>query len=208
MGVKKIIDRVSTEVETIFGHARKDKLYDSERTFATPAEAEAAFARAKAKLLDVNRWSDLSGLSARFELHDRHGRPTLEPASDVGQFIRILLPGPLPENWVEITDIQEEPHALQFTVHPCTDPQSNDEHVEHFFVKEASSTFRVEQKGTTLAAYEIGENEGINNKGKEAGARSALNTVISEGAWMAFQEIQWNKLTNYLVHNDEYEGRN
>ena len=206
MSIKKILERVATEVNTIFGQARKDKLYDSERTFSTQADADAAFARAKEKLLDVNRWSDLNGLSAKFQLHDRAGRPILEKASEVGQFIRILLPGPLPENWVKITDIAEEEDALAFTVHPCKQPREDEEDVEHFFVKKASSTFKVERKGTSLTAYEIGEDEGINNKGKAAGDRGVLNTLISEGAWLAFQKMQWNKLTHYLVHHDEYEN--
>lgn len=47
------------------------------------------------------------------------------------------------------------------------------------------------------------KNEGINNKGKEAGNRKLINTLIAEGGWAAFQKFQWEKLTDYLVHKIE-----
>jgi hypothetical protein len=55
----------------------------------------------------------------------------------------------------------------------------------------------------TLFAFEIGKNEGINNQGEDAGDRKLINTLIAEGGWAGFQELQWKKLTDYLVHRIE-----
>ncbi len=81
--------------------------------------------------------------------------------------------------------------------------EGNATEIKHFFIKEASSTFRVERHGTLIKALEIGKNEGINNQGPEAGDRTVINTLIAEGGWALFQEMQWDKLTRYLVHLEE-----
>jgi hypothetical protein len=72
--------------------------------------------------------------------------------------------------------------------------------VAHFFGGEATSTFRVELQGNTLVASEIGRDERINNQGNEAGGRAVVNTLIAEGGWALFQQMQWKKLTDYLAH--------
>jgi hypothetical protein len=122
-----------------------------------------------------------------------------------------LLPGPVPENWVIVTDIQQQENSAEFTVSPSTDPRakgSEREEIKHFFIDEATSTFRVKLLDKTLFAYEIGKNEGINNQGKEAGKRKLINTLISEGGWAGFQEFQWKKITDYLVHEIEIDPNN
>ena len=47
------------------------------------------------------------------------------------------------------------------------------------------------------------EDEAINNQGEEAAGRKWINTLIAAGAWLGFQKIQWEKLTDYLVHKPE-----
>jgi hypothetical protein len=94
--------------------------------------------------------------------------------------------------------------AAEFTVQPSGEPsQGGDEageEIEHFFRKEARSTFRVQLQGNTLIASEIGRHESINNQGAEAGNRAVINTVIAKGGWALGQKLQWQKLTDYLVH--------
>jgi hypothetical protein len=106
-----------------------------------------------------------------------------------------------------VVDIRVEENLANFTVSPSEDPQkrhaAGEQEIEHFFIKEATSTFQVELHGNRLIALEIGKNEGINNQGEEAGSRGILNTLIAEGGWAFFQKVQWEKLTSYLVHNIE-----
>lgn len=200
---------IKKEKKVIQGEATKDLTYSSEHAFSDVLEATKEFHRSVNKLFDVDRWTDLPGISARFELHDAQGRRKTASEPTVGDHIKILLPGPFPENWVNVTDMQIGNESAQFTVSPSHDPNAQGQErkeIKHFFSDGATSTFKVERVKNILRAYEIGRNEGINNQGEEAGDRKIMNTLIAEGGWLIFQKVQWEKLTNYLVHNVEIEG--
>jgi hypothetical protein len=206
MNIKKVIDKVSHEVETLKGDQTKDLIYSSEHVYSNERTAAHAFLRAKAKLFAVNDWSTMPSPTSTFELFDSHGRPRHSDKLLVDDYIRIELPlpGNIPANWVQVTDIQVTETEAEFTVVPSADPQRDqtDESapIEHFFGPEASSTFRVERRSNRLIACEIGRNERVNNQGEAAGNRGTLNTLIAAGGWAFFQEVQWKKLTEYLVH--------
>lgn len=196
---------IKKEKEFIFGEATRDVTFSSERKFKDEVQAEQEFLRSISKLFDPDRWSDLPGITSTFELHDENGirKPSGKPIE--GDHIKIRLPGIPIDHWVRVIDVKDEPTNAEFTVSPSTDPTSTDPGVKHFFVKEATSKFKVELLLDTIHAYEIGVNEAINNKGEEAGDRKLINTLIAEGGWAGFQKLQWEKLTNYLVHNIEIE---
>lgn len=203
MASKDFLDDAKQEGEVIKGEATKDKRYSSQYAYQDEQTALAAFARSKEKLFDVDGWSDLPGLTATFELYDATGSRKQKKQPQVGDYIRIDLPGPFPENWVQVKDIRLGDQEVEFTVQPSQDPCEKKEgeqgEVEHFFSKEASSTFRVERQGNEIIGWEIGKNEGINNQGPEAGDRAIINTLVAEGGWAFFQKMQWKKLTEYLV---------
>ncbi len=203
MSLGDFLENVKREARVIKGEATKDTRFSSQHSYPDTASAAEAFARAREKLFHMDGWSTLPGFSAKFGLYDRAGlRKTDGPA--VGDCVRITLPGPLPENWVTVTDVRLGPQEAQFTVSPCGDPKAAGESAEgtvaHFFGGEATSTFRVELQGNTLVASEIGRDERINNQGNEAGGRAVVNTLIAEGGWALFQQMQWKKLTDYLAH--------
>jgi hypothetical protein len=208
MSLKSIIDKVKKEVKVLQGEATKDKSYENHNTYPSKAKAEAAFERSKQKLFDVNEWSNMSGINSEFQLYDSRGHRTTAKFPKVGYYIKIILPASEVENWVKISEMNEETNLAEFIVHPSEKPKElgeDDAEIEHFFIKEASSTFRVTIEDNTLHGYEIGKNEGINNQGYEAGERAVINTLVAEGGWALFQELQWDKLTRYLVHLDENE---
>lgn len=208
MNLKKIVNKVKTEVKVIKGDETKDKFFSSSNTFPDKDEAVRAFLRSKEKLFHVNSWSDLPGIASGFKLYNVQGAEKSSDIPQVGDFIYIDLPGPSPETWVEVVDIKEKDNLAEFTVRPSHDPRElkkDEKGVEHFFADEATSTFRVTLDGNTIHACEIGLKEGINNHGKEAGGRELVNTVIAVGGWLLFQEIQWRKLTEYLVHKIELD---
>ena len=203
MSLGDFLDNAKREARVIKGEATKDTRFSSEHPYPDAASAAEGFTRARAKLFQVDGWSTLPGFSAKFGLYDPAGlRKTGDPA--VGDCVRITLPGPLPENWVMVTDVRTGPREAQFTVSPCGNPKAPAEstagEVAHFFGGEATSTFRVELQGNTLIASEIGRDERINSQGDEAGGRAVVNTLIAEGGWALFQEVQWKKLTDYLAH--------
>lgn len=210
MGIKSFFKEAWKEIKVIKGDAAKNKLYTSQRIYFKDEEARRGFEKARQKLFHVNKWSELPGISSAFTVYTAEGNKKSSGIPEEGEFLYIDLPGPTPETWVKVIDITEEKNLAEFTVSPSPDPREKNEEVrdvEHFFADEATSTFRVELKGNTLYACEIGKEEGINNKGKKAGGRELVNTVIAVGGWLAFQEMQWNKLTDYLVHHIETERK-
>ncbi|HEY8401227.1 MAG TPA: hypothetical protein VIK89_08200 [Cytophagaceae bacterium] len=195
-------DKIKKEASALAGKEAKDKEYKSEKDYKTKEKAIDMLHIAKAKLLDVNKWSDIPfpGL-ATFAIYNREGKSLKKSGIEVNDYIKIVLPGPVPPNWVVVVDVQDREDSAWFTVRPSENPLGNREKTEHFFTSEATSTFKVERSGTKVLAYEIGKHEVINNRGKEAGDRKVINTVVAEGGWLGYQAIQWNKLTDYLVGN-------
>ena len=206
MSIKDIFNKVKKEAKVLQGEETKDKLYQNENTYPTEQEAITAFEHSKRKLFDVNDWTKLSGVNSTFELYDNHGRRSTALKPEIGYYMKIILPASTIENWVQVTDIREEESLAEFTVQPSEKPKElaeDEAEVKHFFSKEASSTFRVTRQGNVIHGYEIGKNEAINNQGEDAGNRAVLNTFVAEGGWAIFQQLQWDKLTRYLVHLEE-----
>ena len=202
MGLKDFIDGVKKELEVLAGDKPKNKEYSNEHIYENDEQAKQALEESKRRLFDINGWSDMEGINSTFTLFDSNGRPA-SGKPETGFYIRIELPGPKIENWVQITEMRNEADMAEFVVHPSEKPEEKtDPHAEvkHFFAKEASSTFRVLRKDNVIQAFEIGRNEYINNQGDESGDRPVLNTLIAEGGWAGFQKIQWDKLTKYLVN--------
>jgi hypothetical protein len=202
--LKKIVEKAKEEVRIIKGEETVDKLFTSEQTYPDELSARQAFAHSKDKLFNVDAWSDLPGLSSTFNLYDQSGNRKQASKPEVGDYIWIDLPGPVPENWVQVISLREEHNAASFTVRPSENPQQKEsegkQETAHFFTQEATSTFIVELEGSRLIAKEIGKDEAINNQGEEAGNRGVINTLIAGGGWAFFQKVQWQKLTDYLVH--------
>ena len=200
MKLKTIVDQLQHETKVIQGEATKDMTYASHTTFSDELTAAEAFASSVKKLLNVNGWSALSSISADFALYDSVGREKPDGPVTVDDFIQIELPGPTPTNWVRVIHQMTRERLAEFTVQPCPDPMAdNPDQIEHFFAEQARSTFRVEQVGCTISAFEIGQHEAINNQQPQAGDRALVNTLIAETGWLFYQKIQWKLLTDYLV---------
>lgn len=206
MGIRAIFKNLWNEIGFLEGLNAKNKKFSNHHTYSSENEANVAFERSKAKLFNVNRWSDLPGINSAFHLHDTNGEKIINGKPQNGFFIYIDLPGPDPANWVQVIDVKDLQDIAEFTVRPCSDPKAkgdNQKEIKHFFTDKATSTFRVKRKGKTIYAYEIGKQEEINNRGEKAGNRKVINTLIAETGSLGLQKLQWDKVTNYLVHNLE-----
>jgi hypothetical protein len=205
--VNKIKDKIVKEKEVLEGEESKDKFFYSQQEFPNEANAKSEFERSKRKLFDVNQWSNLPGVTSSFQLFKPSGEIKFTDNPEVGDYIKILLPGPMPENWVKVIDVEEGIDSAEFTVSPSPKPKSKgkSEETDHFFTSDATSTFRVNRKGNIIFGYEIGKDESINNQGEEAAGREWINTLIAQGGWLGFQKVQWEKLTDFLVHLIEIE---
>jgi hypothetical protein len=203
MDLKDIFNKVKKEVQIIKGDKTRDTLFSSEQQYDDYAQAVVDYEKAKQKLFNIDGWSNLPGLSSTFELYDENGLRTMSDSPKEGYYVKIVLPGPVPENWVVMADITNEPFEAEITVFVSKDPQNPGNEIEHFFSRGASSTFRVELKNNVLRGLVIGKNEGVNNEGEDAGNRALINTVIAESGWAFFQQLQWDKLCSYFVHKEE-----
>ncbi|GAB3892687.1 hypothetical protein GCM10028803_05770 [Larkinella knui] len=199
MKLTSIIDTIRHGVDLLKGEETVDKTYCSDKTHADEPTAQRAFDRAKEKLFAVDRWSDLSSLTADFHLYDQAGNRKTTGSPVVGDYIKVDLPGPAPENWVKVIHIIDEETRAGFTARPCADPNDKAAETEHFFSDTSTSTFHVEREGLTITACQIGKNERVNNEDAESGNRGAVNTVIAGAGWLFYQKIQWKTLTAYLV---------
>lgn len=210
MGIVDWLNKLKKEKKVLEGDAVKNKTYSSNNVYPTNEIAVKEFHRAKEKLFNVNKWSELPGLSSSFQLYSSRGEKIYALKPEIGNYVKIVLPAPALENWVNVIDIKEHENSAEFTVSPSPNPtekEKGQEEIEHFFIDEATSTFKVELQNKKLHAYEIGKNEGINNEGAEAGKRKLINTLVAEGGWAGFQKFQWKKLTDYLVHQIEIEEK-
>jgi len=200
--VKKIFRKAKREAQVVKGEKSKDKIFSSSRIFSNEELAKSFFEESRKRLFDVNAWSFIPrAINSNFQLYSSSGERSFNKRPAVNDFIRIELPGPFPENWVKVVDVKEEENFSEFTVTPSVDPtkKENNKEIEHFFRPEARSTFKVERKFEVITAYEIGKNESVNVKQPEAGNRPVTNALVAEGGWVAFQKIQWENLTDYLI---------
>lgn len=200
MKTREVIEHIEQEARLVQGEASKDTSFSSQKSFPDEATARAAFPRSVEKLLKVSGWSALGTFLADFELYDSTVKPKLAGDAQPGDYIRIIMPGPVPINWVRVIHAAADDKAAEFTVQPCPNPEEDEpEHTEHFFTNESRSTFRVELAGATIRAFEIGQDETINNQQPQAGNRAIINTIIAETGWLFYQKMQWKHLTDYLV---------
>lgn len=197
----KILDTLATEYDRLTGNATRDKVFTSQFTYPDDATAQLAFDRAVRRLLDLNAWSDLPGLTTAFQRVDPTGVPLPTPTPAVGDFVRIQLPGPVPANWGQITVVRVADSLAELTIQPSHAPDNSaaDAPIAHFFGPESTSTIRVTRTGPTLVAQQIGLDERINNQGEQAGDRPVLNTLVAEVGWAFFQHLQWQKIIDYLI---------
>ena len=139
----------------------KDKTYRSLNSFGNKKVVHELFQKTKKKLFQVNLWSRLPGITASFQLYSSRGIEKFTDRPCLNDYIKIELPGPFPENWVLVTNVVDEKEGASFTVspsHSLVDKWSSNEEVQHFFIDEATSTFKVQIKGTEIHAFEIGKN--------------------------------------------------
>ncbi|NGM66980.1 hypothetical protein [Sphingobacterium sp. SGR-19] len=175
-------------------------------------EATRFFERIKSRLLDVNRWNEITKApSATFTIKDAFGR-TMERLVQKGDYIRIDIPGPgLPSakgyDWVQVEDIAEtadtDGASIVLTLRPCADPTQDNTDTAHFFKQLATSSFLVEQKGDHIYLHYAGRNEIINTDNASI-LDNLRNFMVGLGAKMGASFPQWKALVEGLGDVENY----
>lgn len=184
--------------------------------FPDEKSASAAFDAQKARLADVNNWTGLSGAeNASFSLVGPDGKPAEGRSAQVGDFVKIRLPGSPTADWVQIESIQNGQNEFSIRVRPSHDPTKQPltpDVVAHFFSREATNTFSVEKRGNDVQVRVLGHNESANVGATSGGLlNAARNRAVAEGAWgiqrpipgttttvNGMQQHQWNRFTENL----------
>lgn len=172
----------------------------------TPGEKEgsALYEKARNNLLDINRWQEFTGkLSAAFYLTDPFGK-YVDRLPLQGDYIKIHLPTSAEDkfDWVRIEAIEEERKLsninwIMIRVRP-SDPPRRQEDTEHFFSKDATSSFTVERKGRKVEAAVRGRNE-LPNVQNEGLMTKVRNVVIGLGAMIGMNYPQWKGLVRGIM---------
>lgn len=175
-------------------------------------EATRFFERIRSRLLDVNRWNEITKApSATFTIKDASSR-TMERMVQKRDYIRIDIPGPgLPSakgyDWVQVEDITQtadtEGATILLTLRPSADPTQDSKDTAHFFKQLATSSFLVEQKGSHIYLHYAGRNEIINTDNVSV-LDNLRNFMVGLGAKMGASFPQWKALVEGLGDVDKY----
>lgn len=176
---------------------------------STQRQAHSTFVDAAGRLLNVNRWGEISGpLSAVFQLTDEHGQE-VDRVARPGDYFRINIPGPGSAtgdgyDWVRVESIDDKTdpsgshESVIMRVRPAPSPINRESDVAHFFDDAATSTFMVERYDRRVIASVHGRNE-VPNKDVERAADKLRNTVVANIATSGMSAYQWSLLTQGIL---------
>jgi len=179
-----------------------------ERKLSSLIQAQEFFSAAAKRLLAVNEWGRISGLSD-FKIFAPDGKEAMRSAQK-GDFIRIDIPGPGPVSgggfdWVKVEEIQREhdgdQEMISMCVRPCPSPFNKDKQIAHFLKDHATSTFLIRRDRITVWAEEHGRNEQANTDEGNLIDR-ARNLIVGFSAKLGLSYPQWKLLVKGLL-----EGR-
>ncbi|MEO5501089.1 MAG: hypothetical protein ABIR31_06560 [Ginsengibacter sp.] len=161
-------------------------------------DCNALFKKACDKMLDINSWhllTDEKGASFCV-VDEQENSVNRTPRKD--DYVRIDIPGPGNKDgdgydWVKIDALKSDANHMGMTFRACERPQKADDSTDHFFHKNATSTFIIEKKTAVVIASYYGRNEKINTDDKSL-IDTIRNIVIGVGALLGFSELQWKKL--------------
>ncbi|NTE05621.1 hypothetical protein G6M26_20500 [Agrobacterium tumefaciens] len=178
---------------------------EESRNFETINDAIAFFDVACRRLLNINLWDEISGLSS-FQLFDEHGNEVHREGKE-GDYIRIDIPGPGTKSgdgfdWVRIEEIIRHQDAneelLSIRVRPSVKPMAEGNSPAHFLKAEATSTFIVRRLQLRVQAEEHGRNEMANTDTTHI-LDNARNLLVGGAAKLGLSYPQWKLLVKGIM---------
>lgn len=155
------------------------------------------YAKQRAALLDVNNWGDSGMMSADFQLVDGRGNEINNRPPRVGDFIRLDLPGPTGNDYVQIENIIDNSDMTSITVRPSRDPGSSSTDTAHFFTSDATNTFTLRRSTSTngepISVMQVNGRNEVANSG-------LMNWAVSTGAeYTPMQTLQWEGMLDHVL---------
>src|SRR5688572_10360478 len=106
MDIQEIIEKAKFELKALQGKAGKNKTFEAEQKFPSPEEAQNHFPDAVKRLLNLNKWTEESGIRSTFELYNQTGQRKKTDKPEIGDHFKVILPGIPLENWMRVTEIK------------------------------------------------------------------------------------------------------
>ncbi|WP_245985375.1 hypothetical protein [Epilithonimonas hominis] len=178
---------------------------ESKRSFESEEHVANHFEILKDRFFSIHRWKEYGGdLSADFRLFDCVGS-YVERMPRKGDYIRIDIPGPgdikaKGYDWVEVMKIDDrcygdELERYLLVCRPSAVPQSNEEHIAHFYARESSSSFIISRGIDYIKAGIYGRNE-VPNISRTGFFGRIRNLLVSIGGFFQLTKIQWKSLAD------------
>jgi len=182
---------------------------ESQKNFNVPELAVQKYIELKKRFLDINHWKDYCGKgSTGFKLYNGLGG-ALERLPQVGDFVRINIPGPGDNraggfDWVQIVELNaqfihgDEIESQLMICRPSRMPGDSSGRISHFYSQEATSSFRI-ARGRDFIRVEIyGRNETPNYSGRGF-INKIRNFIITIGGFARLSKIQWKCIADGLL---------
>ena len=178
---------------------------ESKRSFESEELVANHFEILKDRFFCIHRWKEYGGdLSADFRLFDCDGS-YVERMPRKGDYIRIDIPGPgdikaKGYDWVEVMQIDDrcygdELERYLLVCRPSAVPQSNKEHIAHFYARESSSSFIISRGIDYIKVGIYGRNE-VPNISRTGFFGRIRNLLVSIGGFFQLSKIQWKSLAD------------
>ena len=178
---------------------------ESKRCFESAELVAHHFEILKDRFFSIHRWKEYGGdLSADFRLFDCDGS-YVERMPRKGDYIRIDIPGPgdikaKGYDWVEVMKIDDRCYGDELERYlvgcrPSAVPQSNKEHIAHFYSRESSSSFIISRGIDYIKAGIYGRNE-VPNISRTGFFGRIRNLLVSIGGFFQLTKIQWKSLAD------------
>ena len=178
---------------------------ESKRSFESEEHVANHFEILKDRFFSIHRWKEYGGdLSADFRLFDCVGS-YVDRMPRKGDYIRIDIPGPgdikaKGYDWVEVMKIDDrcygdELERYLLVCRPSAVPQSNKEHIAHFYARESSSSFIISRGIDYIKAGIYGRNE-VPNISRTGFFGRIRNLLVSIGGFFQLTKIQWKTLAD------------
>ncbi len=195
--VKQVLDRDGEVVKDINS---VDTFFEHTEVYESEDKTTIVFSYQKKNLLYISLWSQLSG-NATFIHYDQQAQK-VERQAEVGDFVAIDLPGPLPLFWVHVTEIINNINEVKVKVQPTYDPTAQPVQKDitaHFFTREAENILTIGRNGNKISAKVIGLCEVVNNEKPEAGDSRLLHTSVALAGRAGLQKQQWEAFVKNLA---------
>jgi hypothetical protein len=202
--IEKLLAQAKSDTE------EKTSISEAECELADSVAAERVYRHLCEKLFRIDLWNNESGAMG-FTLLNINGEETPEKTADVGDFIRISLPGTGKYDWVKITSVDENPTETILTVQPTFDPTENSANksiTSHFFTDASTNNFCLRLDDKKIKMYVIGLNEETNTDDASNFIESARNLATANlGHYLGFQKAAWMTFcSNFLKNEKETEN--